>query len=75
MSVRVESYSGYSAEETPRRFEVDGEMVEVVEVVERWRTPLESGFRVRAGNGRSYVLRNRNRDVGESEWVADLVAG
>ena len=48
---------------------------DVVEVVERWRTPLESGFRVRAGNGRCYVLRNRNLGDGESEWVADLVAG
>ena len=75
MSVRVESYSGYSAEETPRRFEVDGEMVEVVEVVERWRTPLELGYRVRASDGRSYVLRNRNLGDGKSEWVADLVAG
>jgi hypothetical protein len=50
-------------------------MVEVVEIVERWRTPLESGFRVRAGDGKSYILRRRDGDDGESAWIADLVAG
>lgn len=72
MSIRVEAYSGYAADEGPRRFEVDGGMVDVLEIVERWRTPLESGFRVRAGNGKSYILRNRAGDGGESEWIAEL---
>ena len=49
--------------------------MEVIEIVERWRTPLESGFRVRADDGKSYILRKRNVDGGESEWLADLVAG
>lgn len=75
MPIRVETYSGYSADESPRRFEAAGRMVEVIEIVERWRTPLESGFRVRADNGKSYILRKRNVDGGESEWVADLAGG
>ena len=75
MPIRVETYSGYAADESPRRFEAAGRMLEVIEIVERWRTPLESGFRVRAGDGKSYVLRNRSLDDGGSEWLADLVAG
>jgi hypothetical protein len=75
MPIRVETYSGYSSDESPRRFQVAERMVEVVEIVERWRTPLESGFRVRAGDGKSYILRRRDGNDGESEWVADLVAG
>ena len=69
MSVRVETYSGYTAGESPRRFEASGEMVEVIEIVERWRTPLESGFRVRGGNGKSYALRcATRRDGGQGDW-------
>jgi hypothetical protein len=44
-------------------------MVEVIEIVERWRTPLESGFRVRGGNGKSYTLRcATRRDGGQGDW-------
>ena len=66
-------YSGYTADETPRRFEVDGAMLDVIEVVERWRTPLESGFRIRAEDGRSYILRKSRVESGEAEWAADPV--
>lgn len=75
MPIQVETYSGYSADESPRRFGAAGRMVEVIEIVERWRTPLESGFRVRADDGKSYILRKRGVDGGESEWTADLLGG
>ena len=37
MDVQVECYSGHRGEETPRRFQIGGRRVEVVEVIDRWR--------------------------------------
>ena len=39
MSVRVICYSGATYAECPRAVEVDGLLVEIEEVISRWRTP------------------------------------
>jgi hypothetical protein len=60
--ITVTAYAGYRGEETPRRFVLDSQVFEVVEVVER---ALEEGardsvrrrlFRVRTDDGRLYRL-------------------
>jgi hypothetical protein len=57
MDVRVECYAGYRGEETPRRFELQGGWVEVLEVVDRWYGPDHRYFKVRGDDGAVYILR------------------
>jgi hypothetical protein len=61
----VECYAGYRGEETPLRFTLGGKAVEVIEVVDRWLAPDHRYFKVRAGDGATYVLRH---DVGADSW-------
>lgn len=55
--VKVDAYSGYKGEETPRAFTIEGHRLEVIEQVERWYTETHCCFRVQASDGRRYVLR------------------
>ena len=54
--IRVAAWSGSRGEEEPRRFELEGRELEVAEILERWREPHGRAFRVRADDGRSYLL-------------------
>ncbi len=64
-TLRVECYSGYKGEETPRRF-VDGERrVEVREVVDAWLAPDHRYFKVTGDDGLTYLLRH---DVRQDSW-------
>ena len=63
--VQVESYAGYKADETPRRFLIEGRWMEIVEVIARWHQiesqperPRSDYFKVRATDGRDYLLRH-----------------
>jgi len=56
MTVSVECYSGYRAEDEPRRFEHAGRWAEIAEILERWRAPDHRGFRVRTTAGEVCVL-------------------
>jgi hypothetical protein len=60
MSLRVESYSGYRSEETPRRFFLGERKVEVIEVIDRWLAPDHRYFKVRGDDGGLYILRCGN---------------
>jgi len=57
MDVKVDCYAGYRGEETPRRFEIDGRRVEVVEVINRRFGPDHRYFKVRGDDGADYLLR------------------
>lgn len=72
LSLRVESYSGYRGEETPRRFFIGERAVEVVEVVDRWLAPDHRYFKVRGDDGGVYILRC---DQGEGRWELILFEG
>ena len=61
--IRVECHSGYRGEETPRRFELDGQTIEITEVLRRWKEPDAFLFRVQTLAGRVFVLR-RNEQTG-----------
>ena len=54
--MRVDTHSGYVADERPVRFWLDGRRVEVVEIVDRHHRPGHRCFRVRGDDARSYVL-------------------
>lgn len=54
--VTVEAYAGYKGEETPRSFILDGVRLSVDEILDRWYTETHSCFRIRANDGRRYVL-------------------
>jgi hypothetical protein len=58
MEVRVESYAGYKAEERPIRFQLDGCVHTVEELLDQWYSPDATYFRVRADDGNLYVLRH-----------------
>jgi hypothetical protein len=57
--VGVECYSGYKADERPVQVLLDGEMVEVTAVEDRWYSPGYTYFRVLLSNGQRYVLRRQ----------------
>ena len=57
-SVRVETYSGYKADERPVRLHLGGRTLEVAAVEDRWYSPGETLFRVLTDDGDRYVLRH-----------------
>ena len=66
MTLRVECYSGYKAEERPFRFELDGHDHIVEEVVDQWQSLDATYFKVRSDDGDTYVLRHilsRQEDI------------
>lgn len=54
--VRVETYSGFKADERPLRLHLGERTLEVVAVEDRWYSPGESYFRVLTEDGDRYVL-------------------
>ena len=69
-NVVVEAYAGYKGEETPRAFIHEGFRHEVREIEGRWYTDRHSYFKLRADDGRRYVLRY---DMDDLIW--ELVMG
>ena len=68
--MKVECYSGHTADERPVAFWVGDRRLAVVEVRERWYGPEGSGFRVLAGDGEVYVLRHL---TGDDSWTLETV--
>jgi hypothetical protein len=56
--VDVESYAGYRADERPMRLRLGEQILEIVEVEDKWYSPGEAYFRVRVEGGDRYVLRH-----------------
>ena len=71
MDLRVETYSGYKADERPVRFEWKGRKLEVTQVLDRWYGPDYSYFRIVADDGNTYVLRHETSDYedGPERWT------
>jgi len=70
--VQVECYAGAKADETPRRFVLEGQSIEVSEVLDRWyqvesrpEWPRADYFKVSAVDQREYVLKH---DLESDEW-------
>ena len=56
--VRVETYSGFKADERPVRLHLGDRTLEVTAVEDRWYSPGETYFRVLTEDGDRYVLRH-----------------
>ena len=65
LAIDVECYAGYRGEETPIRFRLGGQLVEVHEVVDRWLAPDHRYFKVKTLEGETYILRH---DVTSGAW-------
>jgi len=70
--IQVESYAGYQADETPRRFCWEDQWFEVLEVVDRWyqgnrdpEWPIANYFKLIAHDQRYYLLKH---DRESNEW-------
>lgn len=70
--IQVEAYAGYKADETPRRFCLEDQWLEVVEVLDRWyqaagnpEWPRADYFKVRAADGHDYLLKH---DLEADAW-------
>jgi hypothetical protein len=57
LEIRVDCYSGYRGEETPRRLHTRDRTVEIREVVDRWLAPDHRYFKVVGENDATYILR------------------
>ena len=68
MTVRVEAYSGFKADERPLRFQLGDRWLVVEEVLDRWYDPDAIYFRVRADDGDLYVLRHAEP---EDAWTLE----
>jgi hypothetical protein len=68
MTVRVQCYSGYKADERPVRFQLGDRDYEVVEVVDQWYGPEDTFYKVRADDGNLYILR---RHPAADEWTLE----
>ena len=65
MKIRVDCYSGYRGEETPRRFWLEERLVEIKEVVDRWLDPEHRYFKVVGDDRSTYIL---SHDSVAFEW-------
>jgi hypothetical protein len=70
MRIRVECYSGYKADERPRRFFLGEQCLEVQEVLDQWYAPEASYFRVKASDNNVYVLRGSWGEESQ-EWTLE----
>jgi len=64
--VRVECYSGYKGDESPRKLHLSKRTVEVVAIEDRWYSPGATYFRVLVQDGERYVLRH---DEAQDVWT------
>jgi hypothetical protein len=65
MRIRVESYSGYKANERPIRFYIGDKVLEVKELVDRWFGEEADFFKLVADDGNNYILKY---DRDEDSW-------
>jgi hypothetical protein len=71
MTLHVECYAGYKADERPLRFrshERDSKTFEVTEVLDQWYGIGYRCFKVLADDGNTYILRHNEK---EDEWTLD----
>lgn len=70
-SLRVECYSGYRGEQTPRCFYLHDRCFQVDELLDCWLGPGHRYFKVSARDGSTYILRHdTNRDYWELTMFA-----
>ena len=61
MQVRVETYSGYKADERPLRFFLEEREYAVIDVLDKWYGLEATWFKIRASDGNIYILRHADQ--------------
>ena len=72
LEIHVECYSGYMAEETPRRLRLGRRRVEIIEVLDRWLAPDHRYFKLAGDDGGVYIVRY---DVAAQHWNLMMFEG
>ena len=65
----MDCYSGYKTDERPVRFRLEGREYRIEEVLHQWREPGSNLYRVRADDGKAYVLRQNSAPEGSWDLV------
>jgi hypothetical protein len=64
--VRVETYSGYQADERPVAFHLGGRRIAVRKILDRWHGEDHAYFKLTGEDGTVYIIRqDRSSDVWE----------
>lgn len=70
MNIKVETYSGYKADEYPKKFWIEEKLFEIMDIEDRWYSPEYSYYKVFADDGKTYILRQY---LENSQW--EIVKG
>jgi len=72
ISIKVESHSGFKADEYPKCFYRNEECIEITEIVDRWyqgdtspEWPVSNYFKVKTSGGMQHILKH---DLESDEW-------
>jgi len=68
-AIRVECYSGYRGEESPRRFFLQQRKIEITDILDRWLAPDHRYFKVKGDDGATYIIRH---DAATDRWELTL---
>jgi len=69
MIVQVQCYAGRKADERPVRFRIDDRDHMVEEIIEQWYGPDDTFYRVRADDGKAYLLRHH---ISSGAWSIEV---
>jgi len=61
MYIEVETYSGYKADEYPRKFWLGEKQLEIMDIEDRWYSPGSSYFKVFADDGKTYIIKHNTK--------------
>jgi hypothetical protein len=70
MIVQVQSYAGHKADERPVRFRIGDRDYMVEEIIEQWYGPDDAFYKVRADDGKAYLL---GRHISTGTWNVESV--
>jgi hypothetical protein len=62
MIVQVQCYAGRKTDERPVRFQIGDRDFIVEQIVEQWYGPDDSFYKVRAHDGKTYLLQHHTSD-------------
>ncbi|MBN1849354.1 MAG: hypothetical protein JW932_12290 [Deltaproteobacteria bacterium] len=68
--IRVETYSGYKADERPLYLVLDERRMEVLDIIDRWYGEEADYFKVRVAGDRVYLIL---RDRRSSRWILEKI--
>ncbi len=72
MILRVQTYSGYKADERPVRITLGERTLDVTRILDRWYAPGSSYFKIVASDENTYILQHREQEPNEpndAEWL------